>query len=153
MEIVKFIQERYNILKWKMLKYPHLKNSTQRGNYGEWMGRVYLRKKGFKIIKKNWRSRRDRRNEIDIICLDLETLVFVEVRARSENSFVNGFDSLNSRKRKALLRSFKSYLNEEKVKNSSYRFDLIEIELPDVTCGKAKLFHHENIAIFNDSLH
>jgi putative endonuclease len=153
MEIIKFILERYNILKWKMLKYPHLENSSQRGNYGEWMGRVYLRKKGFKIIKKNWRSSKDRRNEIDIICLDLETLVFVEVRARSENSLVNGFDSLNSRKRKALLKSFKSYLNEEKVKNSSYRFDLIEIELPNDAFGKAKLFHHENIAIFNDSLH
>lgn len=146
------------MIDWKSLKWffgfkPNFKNSKENGQYGEWLGERHLRKKGFSIIHSNWRSRRDRRNEIDLICMYDRALVFVEVRARSENSFTNGFDSLNQRKRKALLNSFKAYLYETDDIPHSYRFDLIEIDLPSVRGRSHKVFHHENIAIFNECLH
>lgn len=140
-------------LKWFLGLKPNFKNSKENGEYGEWVGKKYLKKKGYIILYSNWRSTRDRRNEIDIICMDQEILVFVEIRARSENSLTNGFESLNKRKRKALLVSFKAYLRELPGIPNSYRFDLVEIDLPSTSSGKVKIFHHENIAIFKDSLH
>ena len=146
------------MIDWKSFKWflgfkPDFTNSIENGQYGEWLGGRYVRKKGFSILHSNWRSRRDRRNEIDLICMDDGMLVFIEVRARSEKSYTNGYDSLNKRKRKALLNSFKSYLHEVDRTPNSYRFDLIEIDLPSGSGRSPKVFHHENIAIFNDNLH
>jgi putative endonuclease len=138
---------------WSLGMKPKFGNSLKNGEYGEWLGKKYLKRKGFKVRSVNWRSRRDRRNEIDLICMESEILVFVEIRARSVNSFTTGFESLNNRKRKALLNSFKAYLRETSEIPDSYRFDVVEIDLPSQVGKKVEVFHHENIAIFKDSLH
>ena len=143
----------WKFLKWTLGVKPTFKNGKENGEYGEWLGRKYLEKKGFVVLYSNWRSLRDRRNEIDLICMDQEMLVFVEVRARSENSFTTGFESLNKRKRTALLRSFKAYLREMRDCPTTYRFDVVEIDLPTSGNKNVKVFHHENIAIFHESLH
>ena len=143
----------WKLLKWTLGVKPTFKNGKENGEYGEWLGRKYLEKKGFVVLYSNWRSLRDRRNEIDLICMDQEMLVFVEVRARSENSFTTGFESLNKRKRTALLRSFKAYLREMRDCPPTYRFDVVEIDLPMSGNKNVKVFHHENIAIFHESLH
>lgn len=83
-----------------------------------------------------------------MVCRKDEILVFVEVRARSENALVKGFDSLGNRKMKSLRRSFKAYLRETGVNTTHHRFDVIEVDLPSVKGNKPKVFHHENIAIF-----
>jgi len=155
MAIIKqFIFEfRWRFLRWSLGIRPNFQNPKENGEYGEWLGRRFLRKKGFSILFSNWRSQKDRRNEIDLICMDNEILVFIEVRARSENSFTTGFETLGKRKRNALLRSFKAYLKENLNAPSTYRFDVIEVDLPPQAKGKVELFHHENIAIFRDSLH
>ena len=67
--------------------------------------------------------------------------------------FGTSFESLNKRKRKALLISFKAYLREMPEIPTSYRFDLVEVDLPSASTSKVKVFHHENIAIFHESLH
>jgi Holliday junction resolvase-like predicted endonuclease len=85
--------------------------------------------------------------------MDNEILVFVEIRARSVNSFTTGFQTIGKRKRRALLKSFKAYLSENSHLPLNYRFDVIEVDLPSNGNGKVKLFHHENIAIFKDTLH
>lgn len=153
MEIVNSIKIFLRNLKWKLGIHQNFNNPHYSGIYGEWVGKNYLKKKGYRIHFKNWRSRRDRRNEIDLVCLDKKVLVFVEIRSRRENSLVTGYDSLNIRKRKALLKSFKAFLKEESMECSTYRFDLVEVDLPQKFVNKPKVFHHENIAIFNDSLH
>ena len=77
-----------------------------KGEYGEWLARKYLRKKGYLLIAENWRSKRNHRLEIDLIFRDQEMLVFVEVRARSLKSFVSGYESIN-RKRISLNHAFR----------------------------------------------
>ena len=153
MEIKKAFRDFFRVLRWKVGQLPSQIDSKQRGCYGEWLGKEFLKKKGFRILEKNWRSRGDRRKEIDLVCLDREILVFVEIRSRSENALISGFDSLNLRKRKALLRSFKAYLFEAVQQPLTFRFDLVEVDLPKKPTQRAKLFHHENIAIFQDTLH
>lgn len=116
-----------------------------RGWYGEWMARRHLRSKKMQVIHRNWRSSLDRRREIDLICLDLEILVFVEVRARSSSALSRGFDSISATKKKALLHACRDFLRKESGKFPHYRFDVVEIDLDAST---DKLFHHVNVSLF-----
>ena len=142
---------------WKFLKWtfgikPTFKNGKENGEYGEWLGRKYLKKKGFVVLYSNWRSLRDRRNEIDLICMDQEMLVFVEVRARSENSFTTGFESLNKRKRTALLGSFKAYLREMQDCPPSYRFDRQSHRTLSQAFHREHMIHRRRLALLPRSV-
>ena len=137
----------WKFLKWTLGVKPTFKNGKENGEYGEWLGRKYLKKKGFVVLYSNWRSLRDRRNEIDLICMDQEMLVFVEVRARSSHSMINGWQSLSPKKRKALHKSAKHFLRQSNRLFESYRFDVVESDISENAVSESKLFHHENIAI------
>ncbi len=144
----------YNILKtgrfslWNMGLKHNLRDSSIKGEYGEWLAKKYLKKKGYFFLTRNWRSKRNNRLEIDLIFKDDEILVFVEVRARSSTSLVSGYESINSKKRQTLKRAFMAYLREESNFQTNYRFDVVEIDLPDLNSSGHSLYHHENIAIF-----
>ena len=126
----------------------NLNNSEVKGRYGEWLALKFLKRKGYLYLCKNWRSRKNSKLEIDLILKDKEILVFVEVRARSVSSLVNGYESIDNKKRKTLKRAFTAYLREEKNIPANYRFDIVEIDLPDCNSSNKSIFHHENIAIF-----
>ena len=134
-------------LLWALGFLPQMGNNAANGRYGEWVGEKFLKRRGFSVMHRNWRSSRDRRLEIDLVCMDVEVLVFVEIRARSENSLVDGYSSLNRKKRNALARSIRSFLREESLKAKTYRLDLLEIDLPRAALPKPQVLHHENIAI------
>ena len=53
-----------------------------------------------------------------------------------------------NKKRKTLKRAFTAYLREENNIPANYRFDVVEIDLPDCNSSNMSIFHHENIAIF-----
>ena len=133
---------------WRLGFKPNFKDSQTKGRYGEWLAARYLKSIGYRLLFKNWRSFRDRRFEIDLICFDKEILVFAEVKTRSENSMVTGYGSMTRRKRNALERSFKSFLNESSQNYSFYRFDLVEVDLCSKSYAEPKIYRHENIAIF-----
>ena len=133
--------------RWVVGFTPTKGDKPAKGRYGEWIGEKFLRKRGFSVIRRNWRSSLDRRLEIDLVCMDSEVLVFVEIRARSKGSLVDGYASLSRKKRNALKRSIRSYLIEESRKTDNYRLDLVEIDLPIEARAKPQVFHHENIAI------
>lgn len=129
---------------WKK-KIP--KVSKLRGEYGEWLAERFLRKKGFVCLHRNWRSLEDKRLELDLVCLEHNQLVFVEVRARSSHSMINGWQSLSPKKRKALHKSARHFLRQSNRVFESYRFDVVEIDISENAVSESKLFHHENIAI------
>ena len=133
---------------WSLGKRPKGGDVSSSGRYGEWLGRKFLKSKGFSIKSENWRSPLDSRLEIDLVCFREGVLVFVEIRARSQLALVNGFHSIDKRKRKTLLRAFKAYLAFTELSPENYRFDVIEIDLPVHEDGKSQIFHHENVAIF-----
>lgn len=125
-----------------------LRNNKIKGFYGEWLAKKFLINHGYLLIAQNWRSRHNQRLEIDLVFKDSEIIVFVEVRARSLSSLVSGFDSVNFKKKIVLKRSFSAFLRERNYVDDSYRFDIIEIDLPSSRNENYQLFHHENIAIF-----
>ncbi|HDH53078.1 MAG TPA: YraN family protein, partial [Nitrospirae bacterium] len=69
------------------------------GQKGEELAVKYLRKKGYKIIKQNYKTKI---GEIDIIANDGGTLVFVEVKTRESIAYGMPFEAVNSYKRRKI---------------------------------------------------
>lgn len=59
-------------------------DNKKTGNKGEELACGFLKKKGYLIVERNFRTRF---GEIDIVCLDGEKLVFVEVKTKIGHDF------------------------------------------------------------------
>lgn len=116
------------------------------GRRGEREAEKLLKKKGYQILARNFRSGRD---EIDLICLQGKAVVFVEVRTRAAGALVSGYDSINRRKREALKRVCRSYFSIMKPKPLTLRFDVVEVEHEDGTIAKAR--HFADVPLFSKS--
>ncbi len=120
------------------------------GARAERLAAAWLRReRGFAIVARNWRSPRDRRDELDLVCRDGEVLVFVEVKARGAGALVPGYFAVDARKKRALRRAARSYLMRLPQRPATHRFDVVEVELPaDARCGSPLVRHFENVALF-----
>lgn len=116
------------------------------GRRGEREAERLLKKKGYSVLARNWRSGRD---EIDLICLQGKAVVFVEVRTRKAGALVSGYDSINQRKREALRRACRSYFSMMKPKPITLRFDVVEVEHDDGIVTTAR--HFDDVPLFAKS--
>ena len=138
---------------WKKIMSP--KAVTARaadGARGEQAAADFLKARhGFKVVVRNWRSPRDLRDEIDLVCLDGEILVFVEVKARAEGALVSGFLAVDERKKRALRRAVHSYLSKLEHPPRTFRFDVAEVTLS----GRLppQVLHFENVPLFPKGYH
>lgn len=102
------------------------------------MAVAYLRKKGYRILERNYRTRE---GEIDVIAEQGGFLVFVEVKTGRNLSFGPPQDRVDRRKRDHLIRAATAYMMERENGESHCRFDVIAIMLVG---EKAKLTHIAN---------
>lgn len=113
------------------------------GRRGEREAEKLLKKKGYLLLARNWRSGRD---EIDLICLCGKAVVFVEVRTRKAGALVSGYDSIDQRKRTALRRVCRAYFAKMKPKPITLRFDVMEIEHDEGNILACR--HFEDVPLF-----
>lgn len=78
-----------------------------RGEQAEQAALDYLLAAGLTLVARNWRCRR---GEIDLIMREGATLVFVEVRLRSNRAFGGAAASIGHAKQQRLLAAAQSYL-------------------------------------------
>ena len=109
---------------------------AQKNFYKKFLGRVgeekaaeFLRKKGFKIIKTNYKTHA---GEIDIIAEDNGTLVFVEVKTRSGDAYGLPCEAVDLKKQEKYFKVATEYLQREKKLDSPCRFDVVEIEKGEI---------------------
>lgn len=117
------------------------------GALGESAAADYLQKReGYTVVTRNWHSTRDARDEIDLVCLDGEVMVFVEVKARSERALVTGYHQIDKRKKRALRRAVHVYLSSLAHPPRTFRFDVVEVSLS----GRLppQVMHFENVPLF-----
>jgi putative endonuclease len=77
-------------------------------------------------VRRNYRCRR---GEIDLIMLDEEVLVFVEVRNRSDSSFVRAALTVDYRKQRKLIHTAAMFLATHKhYGQHTSRFDVVGID-------------------------
>lgn len=112
------------------------------GYAGENLAAQYLKSKGYEILENNFTVRG---GEIDLVARDKSdknTLVFVEVKTRTGDSYGAGEDSVTNIKKFRIQRTIELYLSKQNYKNEpDYRVDIIEIELYPLT-GKLKNISH-----------
>ncbi len=95
------------------------------GRQGEDQAAVILKKQGYKILSRNFRSPF---GEIDIIAEDKDCLVFIEVKRRTGNDFGTSFEAIDSRKKMHIIRSAQIYLKANHCLNRRVRFDVVGID-------------------------
>lgn len=93
------------------------------GTQGEDIAVDYLRRKGYVLLDRNWRSGH---KEIDIVALQGDTLVFVEVKARANLMYGNPEDAVTRRKMHLLVMAADAYLRCNAL-DCEVRFDIITI--------------------------
>lgn len=77
------------------------------GTAAEELAARFLAQRGLHIVARNYRCRG---GEIDLVCRDGATLVFVEVRLRSNRRFGGAAASITAAKRRRLIRAAGHYL-------------------------------------------
>lgn len=95
------------------------------GNRGEVIAAGFLRKKGYKVLRKNYSAPT---GEIDIVARDGDTLVFVEVKARTDESFGSPAEAVGERKQRRIRSAALHYL-AKLGKEPRVRFDVVSIFL------------------------
>jgi putative endonuclease len=111
------------------------------GATGEKTAESFLKRRGYKILERNVRSRY---GEIDIIAREDRCLVFVEVRTRRGSEFGTPEESVTSAKRGRLVALAESYLQSLEKMPSSWRIDLVAVEL-DREGRTSTVRHIENV--------
>ncbi len=113
-------------------------NRKQTGNSGENRAAVYLVKKGYEIVGRNFRTNQ---GEIDIIVKNGEYIVFVEVKTLPKGNLEFLSHVLDGRKQKRIVKTAKRFLAINRQYSNSYiRFDVIVIDMP----GLPQVYHIEN---------
>jgi putative endonuclease len=119
------------------------------GAAGERAAAEFLqRARGFAVVARNWRSPRDRRDELDLVCRAGEVLVFVEVKTRAAHALVPGYHAIHARKKKALRRACATYLRTlGAAQPRTFRFDAVEVAT-QAGGGPPEVRHFENVPLF-----
>ncbi len=95
-------------------------NKNNAGLDAEHAAATFLQSKGLKLIAQNYHCRF---GEIDLVMQDGKTLVFVEVRMRSNAAFGGAASSITPQKQQKLTLTAQHYL--QKHGNQLCRFDVV----------------------------
>ncbi len=105
-----------------------LPEHLRRGRQGEDLAYRHLRKLGYTVVARNYRTR-DGRGEVDLVAWDGPQLVFVEVKTRTREDFGAPEDAVDAEKRRHLLRAAEDYLRRSGQDRACARFDTVSVLL------------------------
>ncbi len=110
------------------------------GRAGEDAAARFLKKSGYKILARNFRSGR---NEIDIVCAKDGVLVFAEVKTRSASARVGGYFAGVQSGKKARVRACAAAYMRRFGRPKTWRFDVVEVAHTDG--GNFEPHHYQNV--------
>ena len=113
---------------------PHLET----GRRGEEEAYFYLRRMGYVIVARNYRSRR-RPSEIDLVGWDGEVLCFIEVKTRTSREVKPAEAAVDVEKQRDLRGMAREYLRRV-AGNPAVRFDILSIYILDGADAEFTLF-------------
>lgn len=112
------------------------------GKQGEDIATVYLQKKGWKILHRNFKARY---GEIDIVALDENVLVFVEVKTRINQTYGTPAEAVNSRKLREVVQTAQYYKLLHPKLPEALRIDVMAILLDINTMSPKHVEHITNV--------
>lgn len=105
-------------------------NNKNVGDFGEKMACEFLKKKGYKLIAKNYKNKI---GEIDLIMKDGDYLVFVEVKTRATNQFGLPREAVDYNKLNKIKKVATAYMLAQGCYPCACRFDVVEVLENEVT--------------------
>jgi putative endonuclease len=106
------------------------------GNKGEQMAQSFLIKKGYKILKTNYRVGNA---EVDIIAEQATQVIFVEVKTRKGINYGNPENFVTHEKRRNMKKVARAFIERNKVQGQA-RFDIISIVMEAENLKEIKHF-------------
>ncbi|MFA4842357.1 MAG: YraN family protein [Candidatus Omnitrophota bacterium] len=94
------------------------------GSRGEDVAADFLKKEGYKILARNYRTKM---GEIDIVARDNDTLAFVEVKTRHSDKFQDAYEAVGKRKQRQIGKAALAFLKERKLFDKKARFDVVAL--------------------------
>ncbi len=95
------------------------------GCWGEEKAVDFLLKKGFRILRRNYRSRF---GEVDIIARQGKTIIFCEVKTRKDDNLIKPFEVITADKQAKIKISATEFLQKARLSGfNSIRFDVITV--------------------------
>lgn len=94
------------------------------GKWGEQLALRFLEDKGYKLLAANWRYGRD---ELDLVMLEGDTLVFVEVKTRRSQRFGPPEAAVGQAKVAALCRAAQAFVDSY-AWQGALRFDVVAVQ-------------------------
>ena len=110
------------------------------GTRGERLAARHLRRRGFKILYRNFRGRQG--GEIDLICRDGDTLVFVEVKTRTREDFGRPLEAVNRQKQRRLSLGGLAWLRLLGNPDILFRFDVVEVMMAEAAPPRIELIRN-----------
>lgn len=114
-------------------------NKRKFGIIGEKLAQGFLINNEYRIIDTNFYTRK---GEIDIIAQKDKSIIFVEVKTRTNLDYGTPAMAVNSTKKKHLRNAARVYLYLNKLHRYDVRFDIVEVFIKD---GKCKINHIQSI--------
>jgi putative endonuclease len=102
----------------------------QTGRRGELAAYFYLRRLGYTMVARNFRSPRCH-GEIDLIGWDDDVLCFVEVKTRTTLDVKPGEAAVDRRKRRQIAAVVREYLRRFPL-SCQWRFDVVSVYYPEL---------------------
>ena len=104
------------------------RHKQRTGRLGEDLAVRHLRRKGYKIIERNFRTRL---GEIDIIARHKDQLVFIEVKARKSANYGDPKFAVTARKQRKISMVALAYMKKHDVMGQPARFDVVAVQNPE----------------------
>ena len=108
------------------------------GKQGERVAEQYLKKKGYKVVERNYRCAA---GELDLIVLDRRVVVFVEVKTRTGHGFGTPLEAVEFRKQRKMIQAAQFFLTAKRLHQRDARFDVVGVSWPS---GEPIVEHIEN---------
>jgi putative endonuclease len=97
------------------------------GKEGERIAEIFLRKKGYKLVERNYRCAA---GELDLIMLDQRVIVFVEVKTRTGIRYGTPLEAVEVRKQQKMIYAAQFFLSAKRLSQREARFDVVGISWP-----------------------
>ena len=113
--------------RWRSRVFPSRPTDPRQrlGLWGEKIAARFLRKHGYKVLFRRFRSRGG--GEVDLICRHGKTLVFAEVKTRTGPGSGRPGDAVDLDKQRLIARGAHAWLRLLPEREVVYRFDIVEV--------------------------
>lgn len=108
------------------------------GASGESVACDLLKARGMRIVSRNWRRGR---LELDIVCRDADTIVFVEVKTRTTAGHGGPLAAVGRDKQRKIILAAQAWLSAHDAWHMPCRFDVVSLVCQQ---NKFRATHHAN---------